>query len=364
MNLKSTHLLCVVLALAAGVSSPAQLTAKNAMAKLSPGINLGNTLEAIPEATSWGNPVPTEAYMKAVRKAGFRSIRIPAAWTQYSDADHNISDKWMSHVYNVVTMATKADLYVLLNVHWDGGWMQSTYAAQPKANAKLRKFWTQIATKFRNAGEKVMFAGTNETGVDGVYGPPKPENAEVQNGYNQVFVDAVRATGGKNRNRFLVVQGYNTSIEDAVKFNAVLPKDSAKNRLMMEVHYYSPYNFTLNEKSNIWQWGATATDPAATETWANEAYCDREFKTMTTTFVEKGVPVILGEYCCGFKPNFPGMRKYQLLWDEYVTQSSVKHGMVPMLWDTGSLFNRTTGEVQDKELLQVLIAAARPAKRS
>src|SRR6185437_6897792 len=175
-----------------------------------------------------------------------------------------------------------------------------------------------------------LFAGTNEIGVAGVYGPPTPENAEIQNGYNQVFVSAVRATGGKNRARWLVVQGYNTNIDDAAKVNAVMPRDVVKDRLMMEVHYYSPYNFALNDKSDIWQWGANATDPKATETWANEKYVDAEFQKIKETFIDKGVPVLLGEYCAGFKQRFPGMRRYQKDWDTYVTHSAFRHGLVPM----------------------------------
>lgn len=346
-----------MLAAAQAVAEP--LSVVNYLPKLSPGINLGNTLEAIPTETSWGNPKPTYEYFKAVRSAGFKSVRIPIAWSQYADKENKVDAKWMAHITDVVRMANRAGLYALINVHWDGGWVQATYAKRDAANSKLAKFWTQIATNFRSFDDKVLFAGTNEIGVDGVHGPPTRENAEVQNGYNQVFVNAVRATGGKNKSRWLVVQGYNTNIDATAKVNVAMPRDVVKGRLMMEVHHYSPYNFALNDKSDIWQWGANATDPKATETWANEAYTDSQFQMMKEKFVDKGVPVLLGEYSAGLKPRFPGMRRYQKDWVAYVTRSAFRHKLVPMYWDTGSLFDRTTGVSKDPELIRIIIEASK-----
>ena len=336
------------------------LTTKHIQRLMSPGINLGNTLEAIPTETSWGNLVTTDAYLAAVEKAGFRSIRLPVAWTQYADANQQISPKWMAHVTDIVKRASKAGLYVMINIHWDGGWLQPTEKHQAAANAKLRQFWTQIATNFRNVDDHLLFAGTNEVGVEGEYGTPTDENAKFQNGFNQIFVDAVRATGGRNKNRLLVVQAYNTDIDNAVKFNVKLPTDSAKDRLALEVHYYSPYNFTLNDKSNIWQWGKSATDPAATETWANEEYLDGQFEKMRTTFINRGVPVILGEYCAGMKPNFPGMDSYRKLWDAAVTRSAWTHGAIPMYWDTGGLFDRISGAAKDPDVIRQIVEICKP----
>jgi endoglucanase len=351
---------CLIMALAVGFASAERLTQRNYLRLMSPGINLGNTLEAVPTATSWGNPEPSLKLMRSIRAAGFRSIRIPAAWSQYSDSEHKIDSKWMAHVTGVVKMARKANLYVLLNVHWDGGWLQPTYERRVSTERRLRRFWTQIATNFSAFDEGLLFAGTNEVHVEGQYGPPTAENEEVQNGFNQIFIETVRATGGKNRNRFLVIQSYNTDIDAAVKSNAVMPRDTVKGRLMMEVHFYSPYNFTLNEKSKIWQWGATAKDPAATETWANESYIDSQFQKVRTTFVDNGVPVLLGEYGVGLKPNFPAMVEYQKLWEQYVTDSAMRHGMVPMYWDIGAgigMFDRSTGSQRNPDQVSWLVKA-------
>lgn len=352
-------MILATVALTAFLASSVPLNPANAQKMLSPGINLGNTLEAIPKETSWGNPVPNLAYFRAVRAAGFKSVRIPVAWTQYADSENRIGSAWMAHVTDTVKMAESAGLAVLINVHWDGGWIQALPDRQQSVQKKLRQFWKQIALNFRDFDDRLMFAGTNEIGVDGVYGMPKPENADVQNSYNQLFVDVVRSTGGRNSDRILVVQGYNTDIDTAVKVNLTLPKDSAKGRLMMEVHYYSPYNFVLNDKSDVWQWGRNAKDKKFTDTWGNEEYVDGEFEKIKASFLDRGIPVILGEYSCGMKQRFPGMNAYRLDWDEYVTQSAYRRGLIPMLWDTGSAFDRTTGAVKDSELVRRIIQAAK-----
>ena len=344
------------------VASAETLSARNYLGRMSPGLNLGNTLEAIPAETSWGNPAPTEAYFRAVRAAGFRSVRLPVAWSQYADASHRIDSKWIAHVTDVARMATRAGLVTMVNVHWDGGWLQPTRAKETEATERLKAFWTQIATAFRGFDDRLLFAGTNEVHVEGEYGPPTPENAAVQNGFNRSFVATVRATGGRNATRLLVVQGYNTDIDHTVKFNATLPRDTVRDRLMMEVHFYSPYRFTLDEKSDIWQWGKRATDPKAKETWGDEAFVDAQFEKVRRAFVARGVPVILGEYAAGLKPKFPGNRAFRDDWDRYVTRSAYRHGLVPMVWDIGGkdgLFDRTTGARQDPDLIRTIVGAAR-----
>ena len=319
--------------------------------QMSPGWNLGNTLEALPDETSWGNPRATQELMSAVKAAGFKSVRIPVSWAAHADSDDNISRQWMARVTEVVNYARNAGLYVVLNEHWDGGWQQPTAAKQAEVNARLAKLWTQIAQNFKNYDDHLLFAGTNEVGIKGEYGPPTAENAAVQNSFNQTFVNAVRATGGNNAKRVLVVQGYNTNI-DATVANAVVPTDTAANRLMMEVHDYDPYNFTLNEKSPIWQWGAIATDPKATETWANEAYIDAQFQKMKTTFIDKGVGVILGEYSAMMKAEYPGQERYRAYWDLYVTKSAYQHGLVPFYWDSGATGNHAAGLFNRKTTAQ------------
>ncbi len=336
------------------------LTSVQLSREMVPGINLGNTLEALPAETSWGAPLTTQATMDGYKAAGFKSVRIPVAWSQYADANYTIRPAWMARVTQVVDYARKAGLYAVINVHWDGGWMDHpTYAEQAGINARLTKLWTQIATNFKNYDDHLLFAGTNEVGMQAPWGTPiAPEWAKVQNGFNQAFVDAVRATGGNNARRHLVVQAYWTSIEHAVSINT-MPTDTVPNRLFMEVHNYDPYNFSLNGDSKIWQWGAGATDAAATETWANEAYFDKMFRSMKTRFVDQGVAVIVGEYGAYVKPKYPGMAEYRKVWAKYVTHSIVQNGLVPMWWDTGELIDRVTGAQKEPAVIKVIIDAAK-----
>jgi endoglucanase len=330
------------------------------------GWNLGNSLEAIGGETAWGNPPATQALFNAVKAAGFKTVRIPLSWKQYADANDNISATWMTRVTQVVNYAKNAGLYTMINIHWDGGWMQPTYANQATANARITKFWTQIANNFKGYDDTLLFAGTNEVMVDGDYGTPTVEYYTVQNGFNQAFVNAVRATGGGNLARHLIVQGFNTNIDHTVNF-ATVPSDSATKRLMMEVHFYDPYDFTLNENSNIWQWGAAATDASATQTWANEAYVDAQFQKMKARFVDAGIPVILGEFGAIRRTEHSGAETYRTNWARYVAHSAWTHGAVPVWWDAGSptanhsmgLFDRNTGAQSYPSLISAIINAAK-----
>ncbi|HEY1132201.1 MAG TPA: glycoside hydrolase family 5 protein [Roseateles sp.] len=329
------------------------------------GWNLGNALESIGGETAWGNPATTQILMTAVRAAGFKTVRIPVSWKQYADANDNISATWLARVAQVVGYAQTADLYVMINIHWDGGWMQPTYASQAMANARITRFWTQIANHFKAFDDTLLFAGTNEVMVEGDYGTPTAEYRTVQNGFNQQFVNAVRATGGNNAVRHLVVQGFNTNIDHTLNF-AVMPDDTARDRLMMEVHYYDPYDFTLNEKSSIWQWGAAAPDARAKVAGFDEAWADAQFQKMKSGFVGKGIPVILGEFGAIRRIEHPGAETYRLAWDKYIARSAWTHGLVPVYWDAGAatgnhsmgLFDRDTGAQVYPEIIRALVGAA------
>lgn len=330
--------------------------------EMSPGWNLGNALEATPDETSWGNAPASQKLMDAVRAAGFRTVRIPVSWTAHADAHFTIDRAWMKRVTEVVDYALKAGLYVVVNVHWDGGWLQPTHANQAEANAHLARLWTQIVDNFRDYDDHLLFAGTNEVMVTGDYAPPTDEYAGVQNGFNQVFVDTVRASGGNNARRHLVVQGYNTNIDNTVaRFR--LPADTVPDRLMVEVHDYDPYDFTLNEKSDIWQWGAIAIDPSAMEAWANEAHVDAQFQKMKEHFIDKGIPVILGEYAATPHIGRKGAIRYAAYWDYYMTRSAHQHGLVPVFWDSGALvhgsglFDRKTGKPYLPDVVGLIVKA-------
>lgn len=344
------------------------------------GWNLGNSLEAIQvnngvlsgDETSWGNPVVTRRLIDSVAMAGFNTIRIPVSWSHkiVDESTFEISSSWLERVEEVVNYALDNELFVIINIHWDGGWMDHPYYdRQDDINTKLRALWKQIAVHFRDYDDQLLFAGTNEVHVEGDYSDPSPENVEVQNSFNQTFVDAVRSTGGRNTYRFLVVQAYNTNIGYAIE-HMVMPDDDTENRLLTEVHFYDPYDFTLQTDGDFkTQWGE-AYAGGDVSSWGQEAWVDEAFGMMKTHFVDKGVGVILGEYGAVLRSDLTGeelekhiaARNYYL---EYVTHAAIANGLVPIYWDNGwagnngfALFNRQTGEVVDDQALQAILKGA------
>ena len=244
---RSVAALCALFASSISAFAQTLPTAPQVASQMTVGWNLGNTLEAICSETAWGNPATSQTLINAVKAAGFNSIRIPVSWDCHASptGTTTIPADWMARVKQVVDYAISQDMYVIINIHWDNGWLQDhpTFAFQTAVNAKQQAYWTQIANTFKTYDQHLLFAGTNEVHAD--YGTPTAEHNTVQQSYNQTFVNAVRATGGNNASRTLVVQTYNTNITHGLNFFN-MPTDTIASRLMVEVHYYDPYDFTLN----------------------------------------------------------------------------------------------------------------------
>lgn len=338
------------------------LTCIELTAEMHTGWNIGNTLDAIGGETAWGNPVITQLLIDSIQAAGFDAIRLPVAWSKFSDpATFKIQKSWLERVEQVVNYILINDMYAIINIHWDGGWIQPLYEDEEYVNQRLNAMWQQIAIHFRDYNDHLLFAGTNEILVDGEYGTPTEENYTVQNGYNQTFVSTVRATGGRNHYRHLVVQGYNTNISHTLNFFE-LPEDVVENRLTLEVHYYDPYNFTLNENTNMTQWGEIATNPALAEAWANEAYLDNQFKQLKSQFYDNGVAIILGEYGVISREEVADFETYREYYLDYLTEAAYDNNIVPFYWDNGylgnhsmALFNRNTGEQAYPDLVRAIV---------
>lgn len=358
------------------------ITASDFAKLMTVGWNLGNSLEAIVvnngvysgNETSWGNAVTTKALIDAVKAAGFNTIRIPVSWSHKlsNQSTYQISTAWKERVAEVVNYAIDNDMFVMINIHWDGGWLdQPIYAKQEEINTKLAALWKQIAIHFRNYDDRLLFAGTNEVHVDGNYGNPSTENVTVQNSFNQTFVNAVRATGGRNAYRHLVIQGYNTNIDHTYN-HLVIPTDNIAGKLMAEVHYYDPYDFTLMESGAVkTEWGAGYAGGNVSN-WGQEAWVNTAFGKMKTKFVDQGIPVILGEYGAILRTTLTGdaltrhiaSRNFYI---EYVTRAALANGLVPVYWDNGyygnngfALFNRADGAIVDSGALQALMNGKTP----
>ena len=205
------------------------------------GWNLGNSLECPKTETEWGNPKTTQAMIKAVAEKGFNAIRIPVRWINHvnNTSEMAVKPEWLARVKEVVDWALEENMYVIINSHHEDWYDRHPfYGQQEENNRKLRALWTSIATYFRDYGEKLIFAGTNEITVD--WSAPSAEQQAVQNSYNQTFVDAVRNTGGKNYYRNLVVQTFACSPYHGLN-GFTIPADKVEGRLSVEFHYYDPY---------------------------------------------------------------------------------------------------------------------------
>lgn len=324
------------------------------------GWNIGNSMEAQCGETAWGNPMVNQQLINAVKAAGFNSIRIPAAWDCHADqSTMTIDATWMARVKEVVDYAYNQGMVVILNIHWDGGWLEEhpLYSYQQAVNQKQRAYWTQIANTFKNYNERMLFAGTNEVHAD--YGTPTTEHITVQQSYNQTFVDAVRATGGNNASRTLVVQTYNTNAWHGLNYFS-MPSDTIANRLIVEIHHYDPYDYTLNPSGSCLYWGSPYPAQSACS-WAQEAYHDDLFAQVRAKWVAAGVPVIIGEYGVATRPNLNmPSREYYL---EYVNRAAAANGIKTYYWDNGvlpsqtngfALFNRSSGAVIDQGALDAV----------
>jgi len=325
------------------------------------GWNLGNSMESMGPGneTAWGNPVVTQSFINAVAAAGFDNLRIPVAWSIFTnEANYTIDTAWLNRVEEVVNYGLNAGMYVIINEHWDGGWLNHPYYSnQESLNNRLAIMWDQIANHFRNYDYNLLFAGTNEVMNDGDWSTPTQEYVDVQNSFNQTFVTTVRATGGNNAGRYLIVQGFNTNIDHTVNF-AIIPNDTVSDRLMMEIHYYDPYNFTLNTSSNITEW------PSTEETWANEEWCDGQMQKMRANFVDRGIAVILGEYGVCSRQGVSGFETSRVRWNRYITESAVNNYIVPVYWDNGvlsdgglGLFDRNSGNIVYPDIVNALVNA-------
>ncbi len=335
-------------------------------AKLGIGWNVGNSLEVPTGETTWGNPMVSEKLIQGVKAAGFTAVRIPCAWDSHiiDENTYEISPEWFSRVKEVVDYCINNDMYAIINIHWDGGWLEENpvYSLQDAINQKQEALWKQIAVYFRDYDEHLLFAGTNE--VHANYGTPSTENLEVQQSFNQTFVTAVRSTGGKNFYRNLIVQTYNTNVPYGVQYHK-MPNDVVEDRLMLEVHYYDPWDFCGQTDAGYkTEWGSSHSDIS---TWGQETYLNEQFTSLKETFVDAGIPVILGEYGALLRSALSGqtLEKHLASHNYYlktVTQAAIDNGVVPFIWDNGvtgnngfGLFNRSTGEKVHEDAINAIV---------
>lgn len=308
------------------------ITGEELMQEMKIGWNLGNTFDAPDGETSWGNPLTTPELLQAVKALGFNTIRIPISWGKHVSPapEYTIEENFLKRVTTVVDQALDAGLYVIINSHHDNHIYSPTPDNAEAGMAYLSAVWTQVAENFKDRDHHLIFQTMNEPRVQGSayewWVDTKNEDCmasvEVVNQLNQAALDAIRATGGNNGDRFVIISPYAGNHMAASISRFKLPADSAEGRLIISVHAYTPYDLCLN------------TDPAK-NTFDRKGLSEiRSFMGgLHARYVSKGIPVILDEMGCVYKEN--DEVRYQ--WAKNYIALAKEHGMVCCWWDNGSL---------------------------
>jgi aryl-phospho-beta-D-glucosidase BglC (GH1 family) len=351
------------------------------------GWNMGNTFDSwtngLGGETYWGNPRVNQDLMNGVKAAGFDIIRIPVTWMGHiSGTSHVLSEARLRRVAEVVDMAHNAGLVVIINLHHDGvtdsrtkedGWLSINKSARNpndynSITTVFRHVWEQIASYFQNYGDWLIFEPFNEL-HDGSWGwGPDIQfksQFDVLNKWNQVFTDAVRKSGGNNSGRFLVIPSYCTNAKHTLSMFFSLPTDPTPGRQIVSFHYYDPSEFGIQGRQVFW--GSEADRQKTID----------DFAPFKPQFVDKGVPVIIGEVGAvrQLRPADPEAeaRARQSRFDylTHIFSTARQYGLVPLYWDNGlttgggekfGLLRRSTGEPNSDEsraLLEAMINAVK-----
>ena len=311
------------------------------------GANIGNTLENTTAwETGWGQPLITQTFINGMASHGIKSVRVPVAWNTYA-ANGVIDSVKMNRVKEVVGWIEAAGMYSIVNIHWDGGWIDNEsnsnkYKLTDDVKTKFASYWTQIATAFSTVGHKLIFEGLNEEGKFYANGDTsQAPDYSALNQLNQLFVTTVRAQGGYNATRALLIAGFTTDIALTCVDAFTVPTDPAgTGKLFLSIHYYTPYTFCGLD--SVESWGSPAT------TWgtaAEKSTLQDLFTKLATFSSQKKIPVIIGEFSVTRGEKYPRDSASRILWMETVAKAALSDSMVPVLWDTGSEINRTDGSL-------------------
>lgn len=326
------------------------------------GWNLGNQLEAssggLPSETCWGNPEITKELIDTVKAQGFKTVRIPVSYLDMigDGPDYKIDTDWLDRVQEVVDYVVNNDMFAIVNMHGDGyytvdhSWLLCAEDddKQTEIKDKYGKVWTQIADRFKDYDQHLIFESMNEE-FNNDYGKPDEKAYDNINAYNQIFVDSVRATGSNNEKRWLLLPGWNTNIDYTAgdDYNFKIPTDKGckadGKRIMISVHYYDPFNFTIDEnKTAKTQWGKYAVKNY--DNWGQEDYVDSQMALLNEKFVSQGYPVVIGEFGAQDKTEkFADYNEFRRYWSEYLIKAAKKNGVVCVYWDNGYNGNKGFG---------------------
>ncbi len=340
-----------------------ELTSLEVIRLMGNGTNLGNTLEAYNHGgylagmnpadfeTGWGQPYTSAEMIQGMKDSGFDTLRVPIAWTNgmnYESGDYTIDERLMARVEEIVNYALDADMYVIINDHWDGGWWgmfgSEDTAVREQAMELYKSMWTQIGERFKDYSYKLIFEAANEelgdrlndkeiTGSKGVL--TQSECYEKAYEINSEFVKTIRAIGGNNADRFLLIAGYNTDIGMTCDERFRMPEDTAEDKLLLSVHYYTPWDYCGT--SAVTQWGSPD----------DYEEMNKLFERLSK-FSEQGYGVVIGEYAVmgGGKENVDDF--YNNLLD-----NCDLYDFCPVLWDCSEFFKRRSLSWSDDTLQNI-----------
>lgn len=349
---------CQVFAADSKKTDYSKMSASNFVKNITIGWNLGNTLDALDgeglsSETSWGNPKTTKAMIKAVKSKGFNTIRIPVSWGNHMDKNGKIDKKWLDRVQEVVDYAYSQDFFVILNTHHERSWVKLNKQNESAVTKRLKYLWKQIAERFKNYDERLIFEGLNEPNTEGSdyqwAGGTKSER-QVLNRLLKAFAETVRAAGGKNSTRFLMVTPYGAS----AVYESMADLEIPDKRCIVSVHAYAPNSISLNLDDRLIKF----TDRGKDEV-------DSVFYDINKAFISKGIPVIMGEFGTMNKGNTSERVKAAT----YYLQKASSYGIPCVWWDNGcyeydgtsetfALLNRKTLKWYFPEIVKVLTASS------
>ena len=312
------------------------------------GWNLGNQMDAIingvSSETAWGNPKCTQETFNGLKDKGFGAVRIPVTWSGHigEAPEYKVDEAWLARVKEIARYAHNAGLKAIVNLHHDGDWLKIVTLSKGGEQAEEIKalysaLWTQIAEYLKEEEDWLMFEAFNEL-HDGSWGygsNTSDGGAQYRaiNELNQLFVNTVRKTGGKNADRYLGIPGYCTNPSLTVKY-LELPEDSASNRLMVAIHYYDPSGFALGQNSGYTEWGHTGTS-GKKDPYHNENSVQECLGSVRERFIDNNIPVYFGETGCVNRSDSRA-RAFQKYWMEYVYKCASDNGIAMFLWDNGA----------------------------
>lgn len=336
-------------------------TAKALASKIYAGVNIGNVVEEefLEGATAEDGNTILEKSILGLRDAGFNAVRIQCAWSSHIEdmSTYKIESKWLLKVQEIVDMIVDNGMYAILNIYeGDEDEDNCTADKMEENNQKLKTIWTQIADMYKSYDEKLLLACCHEPKVS------TQDEMAVLASYEQTFVDAVRATGERNAKRVLVVPGPMTDIQ-TTDMLMNLPTDEIKDRLMVEVQFFSLYSFCAmtqdeDDAKVSYFWGSVRKDvPAAVKDRNASDVVDAEgvntlFLKMKKKYANQGIPVVLGKYGAYYRREETVGAEYYALhkasvdeWLYKTTQLAKTNGMIPFMWEAGTLVSRENGAV-------------------